>query len=153
MGFPPRGGEAREEWFARLGDDERTLVFFESPHRIKRTLTDLQPYLVNRPILIARELSKVHEQLVISPNKALAISETGEFTIVVSPAIASEVERSAAGDEAVLEIFWRITNIGGFDEPSAIRLTASATNLKATTVRKLVKKSRISAERQNRSVS
>ena len=153
MGFPPRGGEARLDWFARLGEEERTLVFFESPHRIKRTLTDLQPYLVNRQILIARELSKVHEELVISPKKVVSISETGEFTIVVSPSTAASVETSATEQEAALNLFWRITNVGGFDELSAIRLTAAATNLKASTVRKLVKKSKISAERQSRSVS
>jgi hypothetical protein len=50
-------------------------------------------------------------------------------------------------------MFWRITNIGGFDEPTAIRLAATAADLKPSVVRKLVKKSKISAERQNRSVS
>src|SRR5262245_36778960 len=153
MGFPPRGGDARQEWFARLGEEERTLVFFESPHRIKRTLTDLQSYLVNRQILVSRELTKAHEQLVTSPNKLASINETGEFTIVIGPSEAGPMETSAADEEVALSTFWRITNIGGFDESSAIRLTAAATSLKATTVRKLVKKSKFSAERQSRSVS
>jgi 16S rRNA (cytidine1402-2'-O)-methyltransferase len=153
MGFPPRGGDARQEWFARLREEERTVVFFESPHRIKRTLTDLQPYLVNRQILVARELSKIHEQLVISPNQVPSVNDTGEFTIVVSPIIASQMKTSESGDGDVVNMFWRITNIGGFDEPSAIRLTAAATQLRPAAVRKLVKKSKISAERQSRSVS
>lgn len=153
MGFPPRGGDARQEWFERLGEEERTVVFFESPYRIKRTFTDLQPYLVNRQILVARELSKIHEQLVISPNQVPSVNEAGEFTIVVSPIIASQMKTSASGDGDVVDMFWRITNIGGFDEPSAIRLTAAATQLRPAAVRKLVKKSKISAERQSRSVS
>jgi 16S rRNA (cytidine1402-2'-O)-methyltransferase len=153
MGFPPRGGNGRQEWFARLGEEERTLVFFESPHRIKRTLTDLQPYLVNKQIFVARELSKVHEELVTSPNLVRSINETGEFTIVISPSTAGRMETSSTDEDEALNVFWRITNIGGFDELSAIRLTAAATNLKASTVRKLVKKSKISAERQSRSVS
>jgi hypothetical protein len=48
-----------------------------------------------------------------------------------------------------MTIFWRITNIGGFDEPTAIRLTSAATGLKPATVRKLLKKSKILAERQS----
>jgi 16S rRNA (cytidine1402-2'-O)-methyltransferase len=150
MGFPPRGGDARQEWFARLAEEERTVVFFESPHRIRRTVTDLQPSLVNRQILVARELSKIHEQLVISPNHAPSINETGEFTIVIGPANAGQV---SVDDDAVVAMFCRITNIGGFDESSAIRLTSAATSLKTATVRKLVKKSKISAERQSRPVS
>jgi hypothetical protein len=88
--------------------------------------------------------------LVISPNHAPSINETGEFTIVIGPANAGQV---SVDDDAVVAMFCRITNIGGFDESSAIRLTSAATSLKTATVRKLVKKSKISAERQSRPVS
>jgi hypothetical protein len=52
----------------------------------------------------------------------------------------------------MLDVFWRITNIGGFDEQTAIRLAAAATGLKPASVRKLLKKGKILAERQSRSM-
>jgi 16S rRNA (cytidine1402-2'-O)-methyltransferase len=153
MGFPPRGGESRQEWFSRLADDGRTVVFFESPHRIRRTLAELHQYLVNRQIFVAREVSKLNEQLVISPSSVEDVKETGEFTVVVGPAARLQCEMKTAGSEAALDCFWRITNIGGFDELTAIRLTAVATGLKPTSVRKLIKKRKILAERQSGSLS
>jgi 16S rRNA (cytidine1402-2'-O)-methyltransferase len=153
MGFPPRGGEARQEWLARLREETRTVVFFESPHRIRRTLNAVEPYSVNRQIFVGRELTKLHEQLVISPNDRSLLKETGEFTVVIGPPRVMPADSSLASPEAVLDMFWRITKIGAFDESTAIRLVATAADVKPSAVRKLVKKSKISAERQNRSVS
>jgi 16S rRNA (cytidine1402-2'-O)-methyltransferase len=150
MGFPPRAGGARQEWFARLDEEERTVVFFESPHRIKRTLDELASRLVNRQSLVGRELTKLNEQLVISPIEGSLIKATGEFTVVVSP---PAQERTLASPDSVLEVFWRITKVGGFDESTAIRIAAAAASVKPSVVRKLLKKSKISAERQSRSVS
>jgi 16S rRNA (cytidine1402-2'-O)-methyltransferase len=153
LGFPPKGGEARQEWLARLGEERRTVVFFESPHRIRRTLDDAEMHLVNRQIFVARELTKLHEQLVMSPNISGLIKETGEFTVVVGPSAVTSEDSALASPESILDIFWRITNAGGFDEPTAIRLAAAAADVKPSLVRKLLKKSKISAERQSRSVS
>ena len=152
MGFPPGRGDARPEWFARLGDEERTVVFFESPHRIRRTLSQLQPYLVNRQILVARELSKTYEELVISPTQSQATKEVGEFTVVVGPHTPARTVESTVRSNEIMDTFWRITNIGGFDEQTAIRLAAAATGLKPASVRKLLKKGKILAERQSRSM-
>ena len=153
MGFPPRGGESRQEWFSRLAEDGRTVVFFESPHRIRRTLAELEPQLVNRQIFIAREVTKVNEQLVMSPKSVGTVKETGEFTVVVGPAVPVHSETTTAQSNAALDCFWLITKTGGFDELTAVRLTAAATGLKPASVRKLVKKSKFLAGRQRESLS
>src|SRR5262245_5948045 len=118
-GFPPRTGEARQSWFETLRDDERTTVFFEAPHRIERTLTDLRTYLVNRPTMTARELTKAHEDLAMSPNKAEELKTVGEFTVVVGP---REVTDQPQIDEnQVITAFRRMTENAGFDESTAAR--------------------------------
>ena len=71
-GFPPRKAHARTEWLKRLADESRTVVFFEAPHRIQQTLEGLGLLLGDRPIMVARELTKLHEQLVITPSNAAA---------------------------------------------------------------------------------
>ena len=63
LGFPPSSGAARARWFHELATETRVALFFEAPHRAKRTLEELL-YYVKRPIIVGRELTKVNEQLV-----------------------------------------------------------------------------------------
>jgi 16S rRNA (cytidine1402-2'-O)-methyltransferase len=149
MGFPPRGGEAREDWLARLNEEARTVVFFESPHRIQRTLTDLAPYLVKRHIVVARELTKVHEELVDSPNDHSCISDLGEFTVVVGPSSAATQELGPHEVATIIDVFGRLTNAAGFDEPASVTLTATALALPSRAVAKIIKKNKILAKRHS----
>ena len=88
LGFPPRKSGARQLWAQRLAAEPRTVVFFEAPHRLRHTLDSLSTVLGNRPICVARELTKVHEQLVIRPiNEQLRLltSPKGEYVVLVPP--------------------------------------------------------------------
>ena len=87
LGFPPTRSRDRSKWFDSLKSAGRTVVFFEAPHRIRRTLEDLQVNLGDVAVCVARELTKRHEELVRGPiSKVLAElpSPRGEFTVVVN---------------------------------------------------------------------
>ncbi|MGH8475892.1 MAG: 16S rRNA (cytidine(1402)-2'-O)-methyltransferase, partial [Methylococcales bacterium] len=61
-GFPPRSSAARKEWLASLVEQGGTLVFYESCHRIKDFLIDCaEVFPAGRKLVIARELTKIHE--------------------------------------------------------------------------------------------
>jgi 16S rRNA (cytidine1402-2'-O)-methyltransferase len=60
LGFPPRKGREREEVFERVAREEETFVFFESPHRLSKTLKDLP---VEALVAVCRELTKLHEEV------------------------------------------------------------------------------------------
>jgi 16S rRNA (cytidine1402-2'-O)-methyltransferase len=63
-GFLPRKGSGRAERLAALADEERTAIVYEAPHRIARTLADLRDACgAERRVVVARELTKVHEEL------------------------------------------------------------------------------------------
>ncbi len=63
VGFlPPKPGSRRNR-LQELAERRETIVAFESPHRIERTLADLEVVWQERPIALARELSKIHEQV------------------------------------------------------------------------------------------
>ena len=62
-GFPPARGKERKKFFESLTEEKLTIVLFESPMRLKKTLTDILKYLGDRYILVARELTKVHEEI------------------------------------------------------------------------------------------
>ena len=88
--LPPRGGPRRER-LAALASEERTLVFYEAPHRLVALLEDLLSQLGNRPLQVARELTKRHEQQV-GPTVEAALAHfratppLGECTVVVGGA-------------------------------------------------------------------
>jgi len=90
-GFLPRKGGKRRKTLTALMDDERTLVFFESPHRILDTLEDMVNVLGDRRAVIARELTKIYEEIKVGHLAELLKYYTekgvrGEFTIVVEGA-------------------------------------------------------------------
>jgi 16S rRNA (cytidine1402-2'-O)-methyltransferase len=61
-GFPPKKNKARGDFLAALADEPRTLIFYESPHRLTDLLAALRDTLGEREICVARELSKVYEE-------------------------------------------------------------------------------------------
>src|SRR5262245_5571 len=67
MGFPPSSGTARTEWVAKLAKEQRVVVFFESPHRVNRTIGEITDKSSYRDIIVFRELTKIHESTVINP--------------------------------------------------------------------------------------
>jgi 16S rRNA (cytidine1402-2'-O)-methyltransferase len=89
-GFLPRKQKHRTEMLSELRPLRAQLVFYESPQRLAETLRDLQSALGDRPALVARELTKVHEELArgtLSELAARFAGETrGEIAIVVSGA-------------------------------------------------------------------
>src|SRR5271166_4107258 len=63
-GFPPRRAGERARRFAELTDERRTMVFFESPRRLAKTLADLAGTLgADRRAVVCRELTKTHEEI------------------------------------------------------------------------------------------
>lgn len=93
--LPPRSG-ARRSRIAELASAPATLVFFEAPSRVAETLADLAAVLGARPAALARELTKLHEEVRRAPLGDLAAalegqSIKGEAVILVGPPQAVEV--------------------------------------------------------------
>ena len=96
VGFPPRRVNDRKRWCEALANEPRTLIFFESPHRLVTTLKQIRVYWGDRTVALCREMTKIHEELVVRPISELinlAGPPRGEYTCVVWPA--SEPRRSA----------------------------------------------------------
>ena len=96
LGFLPRKGAERERLLAHLESMEWTAVLFEAPGRIAELLTDLSSVCGGgRRAFIARELTKVHEELIAGTLAELAanagsLEPRGEYTIVVEGAEPAE---------------------------------------------------------------
>ncbi|MFP4415895.1 MAG: 16S rRNA (cytidine(1402)-2'-O)-methyltransferase [Chitinivibrionales bacterium] len=59
--LPPKSGK-RKTFFSRHKDEKRTVIFFESPHRVVKVLTEMNEILGDIAVVIARELTKMHEE-------------------------------------------------------------------------------------------
>jgi 16S rRNA (cytidine1402-2'-O)-methyltransferase len=87
--FLPAKKRQRRERLQTLRDETRTLIFYEAPHRLKDTLDDIHELLGNREAVLAREVSKVHEEFLRGPVselvRALGSGEIrGEVTLIIS---------------------------------------------------------------------
>ena len=115
VGFLPRKAGARQRCIAELRDRPETLVFFESPRRVADTLGLLAEELGDRPACLARELTKLHEEVARGTLRELAerfeAPLRGEITLVVAgappppPPSTRELDRAirarlAAGESA-----------------------------------------------------
>lgn len=89
LGFLPQKSARRRQAIEKIRDLDSTVVLYESPHRVLDTLDELRASLGDRPIVAAREMTKLHEEFLRgtaqSIREALAgrPSVKGEFTIVI----------------------------------------------------------------------
>ena len=89
QGFIPRKGKKRDEMLNELSKQKRTIILYESPYRIKKTLKDLYEVFGDRDTVIAREMTKPHEEFIRGTLKSILerideVTIKGEFTIVIS---------------------------------------------------------------------
>jgi 16S rRNA (cytidine1402-2'-O)-methyltransferase len=105
-GFLPRGAGQRRTRLAALANDERTIVLFESPRRARTTLREIADVLGERRVALARELTKLHEEVIRgAASEVLGRVEErtlrGEVVLVVEGARGrAEGDLDAAGREA-----------------------------------------------------
>lgn len=95
LGYLPRKASERKALAQQVAGLPYTLIFLESPHRLLAALADLQTGLGNRPIAVARELTKFHEEFWRGPISAAREYFTqneprGEFTLVVGGFVEAE---------------------------------------------------------------
>jgi 16S rRNA (cytidine1402-2'-O)-methyltransferase len=108
-GFLARKGGDRRRRLAELAAEERTIVFYESPHRIQECLDDLAGIFGPRPAALARELTKMHEEVRRGTLEELAegvreVAPRGEIVLVVQGAMKTESE--VAPEELAEQARW-----------------------------------------------
>lgn len=100
LGFLPLK-KGRKRLLASFAEMPHTIVFYESVHRIEKTLHELHDALAqqpDRPVVICRELTKLHEEILNTkvdqlPNVAATVTKKGEFVVVIGP-----LQRGKAAD-------------------------------------------------------
>ncbi|MCZ2810499.1 16S rRNA (cytidine(1402)-2'-O)-methyltransferase [Modestobacter sp. VKM Ac-2979] len=129
-GFLPRKGGERRSALTALAAEPRTMVFYESPHRLADALTDAAGALgADRPAAVCRELTKTHEEVrrgsLASLAEWAAEGVRGEITLVVAGAVAGPATLTPA--ELAAEV--AAEEAAGADRKEAIRTVMTRTGL------------------------
>jgi 16S rRNA (cytidine1402-2'-O)-methyltransferase len=135
-GFLPPKALARRKMLESLAHETMTVVVYESPHRILETLADMQEVLPNASVVVAREVTKLHEEFL--RGSAAAIREIleargavkGEITLLIAPAPLVETGEPL---EEVLKLAAQ-----GIDRMQAIKIVAKRLGLPKREVYRLV---------------
>jgi 16S rRNA (cytidine1402-2'-O)-methyltransferase len=134
-GFLPRRGGERRSRLAGLADERRTMVFFESPHRLADALRDASDaFGADREAAVCRELTKTHEEIRRGQLSELASwaaeGVRGEITLVVAGAVAAPVSLSTEELAAAVAA----EEAAGATRKDAIRAVVVRTGLPRRTV-------------------
>lgn len=127
FGFPPARAIARVAWLRRVAATAGTVSFFEAPHRIVATLTDLAAISGDRPICVAREMTKVHQEFIRGTSDEILAKlgePRGEFTVIIGPVVKAPAEAVVVSDAEVAREFGALTESAGFGRRDAIAAIA-----------------------------
>ena len=142
--FIPRSGKERQEFIEELSLEKKTTAFYESPYRLKDTLKDLQEFsseLAEREVVVARELSKLHEEKYYGTTAEL-YSEfkdqqiKGEIVVVIAGR--QEIKEESEGWEelSVLEHL-KLLMASGISKKEAIKKVAKLREMPKSEVYKI----------------
>ena len=131
-GFLSVNKKERREHLAELAGERRTMVLYEAPHKLVTTLTDLLAVLGDRELALVRELTKIHEEVVVTTlaaavEKYTADPPRGEFVLILRGAPAVQAPATDPADAAALA---RQFVAEGFSPSEAAKKAAAATGLK-----------------------
>ena len=135
-GFLPRKIKERKKFFKSIGNEERTVIFYETPHRLKRALKDMLDVWGDRKIVIARELTKMYEEI-IRGKLSHVVSEIdskerkGEITLVVQGGIKKKVNDKIdfLKDECIMEEYLNKLKNQGYSNKEIIKITQEKLNI------------------------
>ena len=135
-GFLPKTSKKRREQLAAWQGIPATILFYEAPHRLKTVLTDILAAWGDREMVMARELTKVHEEFfrgTVSEclTRAETVAPRGEYTLVIAPPTVKEepslVAEVPPEEAAVAEV--RRLMAAGAEKKEAVRIAAKNLSL------------------------
>ncbi len=134
VGFLPQRRGERRRMLEHLRIEERTMIFYEAPHRVAECIADAQEILGDRPACIAREVTKLHEEFLRGKLSQLAESlaerpARGEITLVVGPPEPSAITGQADSQQSLSDRVDELIRQAKLDRKEALKLAAKERGL------------------------
>ena len=140
IGFLPINKKNRKEKLDFINKCTQTLILYEAPHKVKNTLNDLKDILGDRKIVLARELTKIHEDYL--RGNVLEVLEKmgeprGEYVILIEGAKLNEIENEFSIINLSLEEHYVFYEKQGYSKKEIIKLIAKDRNVPKNDIYKL----------------
>lgn len=131
LGFLPLNKKLRKEKIEEIKKSEKTIILYEAPHKMKSTLEDLKNIIENRKIVLARELTKIHEEF-IRKNIDELLNEIdnlkGEMILIIEGATKKEDDENELNNLS-LDEHYKYYEKQGFDKKEIIKRIAKDRNV------------------------
>ena len=132
-GFLPADKNDKKEILTELSQESRTLILYEAPHRLLKTLKELFEYMGNRNIAIVREITKLHEEVlrgkladIIADYESEKIAIRGEYVLVIEgkSLLEKREERQKSFEEISIREHYEKYIAEGMDKKDAMKAVA-----------------------------
>jgi 16S rRNA (cytidine1402-2'-O)-methyltransferase len=129
VGFlPARSGE-RQRALERLRVEDRTIIFYEAPHRVEDCILEAQVILGDRQACLAREVTKIHEEFLRGKLSTIAAAlkerpARGEITLLIGPVDPSEARSIADSTQSLSDRVEELIRQAKLDRKEALKLAA-----------------------------
>ena len=138
-GFLSMNKKSRREHLLSLRDERRTMVFYEAPHKLPATLRDLLDVLGDRRVALARELTKVHEEVIRTTLAEAAAryadgGARGEFVLVIEGAPEAAAQGEAVTVEEAAALALALAAEENFSPSEAAKRLAAETGLRKSEI-------------------
>lgn len=129
LGFLPLNKKSRKEKIEEIRNSNKTIIIYEAPHKLKNTLNDLSEILEDRNVVLARELTKIHEEFIRGKVSELidkAEELKGEMVIIIE---GSNKKQENELNNLSLEEHYNFYEKQGFDKKEIIKKIAKDRNV------------------------
>ena len=133
LGFLPLNKKNRKDQLEKIKNASSTVILYEAPHKLISTLKDLEPITQNRKIVLARELTKIHEEFIYGTASNLLEkieNPKGEFVILIEKSNETEISNLDFLNNLSLEEHYNFYSKQGLDKNEIIKKIAKDRNVK-----------------------
>lgn len=130
-GFLSLNKKLRKKELEEIQNESKTMILYEAPHKLKNTLEDFKKYIPERNIVVARELTKIHEEFIRGTVDEILdkIQEPkGEYIIIIN-ANDNQVEEESSLNSLTLEEHYKFYELQGLDKKEIIKKIAKDRNV------------------------
>lgn len=130
-GFLSLNKKIRNKELEQIKNNKNTIILYEAPHKIINTLKDLEKYVGNRMIVLAKELTKIHEEFIRGNIKEIQeklLNPKGEYVIIIDEDIIEEGKENELNNLTLEEHFEYYKKIG-LDKKEIIKKIAKDRNV------------------------
>ena len=142
LGFLPLNKKRRKIKLEEIRDSNKTIIIYEAPHKLENTLNDLKDILENRRIVLARELTKIHEEFIRGSIEDLIDrlnTIKGEIILIIEGNLKADIKHK--NNELSLEEHYELYQNQGYTKKEIIKKIAKDRGLSKNEVyQKFIKK-------------